>query len=192
MDIPWGSAASQKFVTNVGLITSNGPLGHNVMAAEWTHHISYSPGFIAINIHEKDVTAHNILKSGEFGVNLASAKQSVLSSIAGGYTGREVDKIAVLNRLSVKFYKARKINVLMIKGATLNLECRFVFEKKLGDHIMFVGEVVEMKVNEDIEPLAYHGGKYWKLGENIKKPLQIVLDRIARLVDKHKKPKNND
>ncbi len=29
MDIPWGSEAAKKFITNVGLITSNGPFGHN-------------------------------------------------------------------------------------------------------------------------------------------------------------------
>ncbi len=26
-----------KFVTNVGLVTSNGPHGQNIMACEWTH-----------------------------------------------------------------------------------------------------------------------------------------------------------
>ena len=42
-----------QFLTNVGLITSDGPYGPNVMAAEWTHHISYSPGLIAVNIHRQ-------------------------------------------------------------------------------------------------------------------------------------------
>ena len=29
MDLPWGDARSIQFVTNVGLITSNGPYGYN-------------------------------------------------------------------------------------------------------------------------------------------------------------------
>ena len=60
-----------QFLTNVGLITSDGPYGPNVMAAEWTHHISYSPGLIAVNIRGRDTTAENIKDSKEFGVNLA-------------------------------------------------------------------------------------------------------------------------
>ena len=41
MDIPWGSEGTRKFVTNVGLITSDDPHGNNIMAAEWTHLVSY-------------------------------------------------------------------------------------------------------------------------------------------------------
>jgi flavin reductase (DIM6/NTAB) family NADH-FMN oxidoreductase RutF len=47
MDLLWNDRRTRQFVTNVGLITSDGPLGPNIMAAEWTHHISYSPSLIA-------------------------------------------------------------------------------------------------------------------------------------------------
>ena len=46
MDLPWGDEKTTKFVTNVGLITSNGPYGYNIIAAEWTHQVSYSPSLI--------------------------------------------------------------------------------------------------------------------------------------------------
>ena len=50
MDLSWNDRRTRQFVTNVGLITSVGPLGPNIMAAEWTHQISYSPSLIAANI----------------------------------------------------------------------------------------------------------------------------------------------
>lgn len=49
-----------KFITNVGLITSNGHFGTDVMACEWTHHISYRPGLIAVCIHPDKATHENI------------------------------------------------------------------------------------------------------------------------------------
>ena len=58
---------TRQFLTNVGLITTDGPYGPNVMAAEWTHHISYTPSLIAINVRG-DATAENIDHSKEFGV----------------------------------------------------------------------------------------------------------------------------
>jgi flavin reductase (DIM6/NTAB) family NADH-FMN oxidoreductase RutF len=186
MDLPWGDPRSNAFMTNVGLITSDGPHGQNIMAAEWTHHISYKPGLIAVNIHPTDATAENIEKTKEFGVNLCAADQNVASSIAGGSTGREVDKIKVLKELGVEFYPARKIRALMVKGAALNAECRLVQAIPLGDHTMFVGEVLEASVSGR-PPLAYHDGKYWKVGERIPKPGQDVLDRIQKLVGKHRK-----
>lgn len=186
MDIQWGSDPAKKFITNVGLITSDGPHGPNVMAAEWTHHISYEPGLIAVAIRPEDATAENIQKTKEFGVSLCATDQNVVSSISGGSTGKEIDKIAVLKELGVEFYQGKKIKAPMIKGAALNVECRLVHAKDLGDHTLFVGEAVDVQVS-DKEPLAYFAGKYWKLGERIQKPPQEVLEKIQKLVDKYKK-----
>ena len=60
MDLPWGEERNKQFVTNVGLITSNGPNGHDIMSAEWTHHVSYSPGLIAVCVNFHDATHENI------------------------------------------------------------------------------------------------------------------------------------
>ncbi len=186
MDIPWGSDGAKKFVTNVGLITSTGPFGDNIMAAEWTHHVSYSPALIAVCLHEMDTTTQNILKTKEFGVNLAAQDQNVLSSVSGGSHGKDVDKIKVLKDLGFRFYKGKKIKAFMVEGASLNAECKVIFSKTLGDHVMFVGEVQEVNISEK-ESLIYHGGKYFKAGENIPRPQQEEMDKIKQLVEKYKK-----
>lgn len=178
---------ARRFVTNVGLITSNGPHGNNVMAAEWTHNISYRPFYIQINVHPNDATADNIKTSREFGVNLAATDQNIASSIAGNYTGKEIDKVAVLKELGIEFYKAKSINALMIKGSVLNAECKIVKIEELGDHIMFVGEVIELSVDENKSPLLYHLRRYFKLGGNIVKPDDDALDKMNDLIEKHKK-----
>ena len=93
MDLPWNDRRTRQFLTNVGLITSDGPHGPNVMAAEWTHHISYSPSLIAVNIRGTGTTAQNI-KVSEFGVNLAPEDQNILCSLTGRYSGKHLDKVA--------------------------------------------------------------------------------------------------
>jgi flavin reductase (DIM6/NTAB) family NADH-FMN oxidoreductase RutF len=50
MELPWNEPRSNKFVTIVGLITSSGSSGPNIMACEWTHHLSYKPGVIAVSL----------------------------------------------------------------------------------------------------------------------------------------------
>lgn len=184
--MPWGSAESGKFVTNVGLITSNGPYGHNVMSAEWTHHVSYSPGLVMVNVGFDKATEANIKKSAVFGVNLAAFDQNIIASISGGSTGKEIDKIAVLKELGVEFYKAKKINVLMVKGAALNAECKLFQAIKLGDHHAFIGEVLTASAT-DKQPIAYSDGKYWKFGEHVMKPPPEELERIREIVEKHRK-----
>ena len=184
MDLPWGDERSVKFITNVGLITSNGSNGQNVMAAEWTHHISYNPGLIAVCIGEGKATAENIRETKKFGVNIASVDQSIPSSVSGGFTGKEVDKIAALKELGFKFYEGKN-GILMIEGAAMNAECNLFKEIQLGSHTMFVGEVTEASAGK--EPLAYHQGKYWAMDKALPRPSDEERQKIKEIVEKHKK-----
>ena len=187
MDLPWGDEKSNKFITNVGLITSDGPFGQDVMACEWTHHVSYSPGLIVVCIRPSDATHENVKQTKEFGVNLCAANQSVMSSVAGGYSGKEYDKINALKELGFEFYHAKKIRAPMVKGVAMNAECKLVNEYSLGDHTMFVGEVVEASNTADKPPLAYHNGRYWIMDENVAKPSQEERERLRKVVEKFKK-----
>jgi flavin reductase (DIM6/NTAB) family NADH-FMN oxidoreductase RutF len=192
MDLPWNDRRTRQFSTNVGLITSDGPYGPNVMAAEWTHHISYSPSLTAVNIRGTDATAENIKDSGEFGVNLASEDQNLLCSLAGRYSGKHLDKISFFKEIGVVFYKANKIKALLIRGAAMNAECKLLRQDEMGDHIMFVGEIIEITADENIKPLIYHNGMYWKLGENLTRPRQEILDGIKQFAEKYQKSTNNN
>jgi flavin reductase (DIM6/NTAB) family NADH-FMN oxidoreductase RutF len=187
MDLPWNDERSNNFITNVGLITSDGPFGANIMSCEWTHHVSYRPGLIAVCIRPGDATHDNIIQTKEFGVNLCSADQSILSSVAGGYTGIRYNKINALKELGFKFYKAKRIQVVMIEGASVNIECTLIKEITLGDHTTFVGEVVEASNNPEKEPLAYYKGKYFIINTNIVKPSDKERQRIRKIVEKYRK-----
>ncbi|QQR93069.1 MAG: flavin reductase [Candidatus Iainarchaeum archaeon] len=182
MNIDWGSPAAHAFITNVGIITSNGPIGANAMAAEWTHQISYSPGLIAVAIsNHNDATAENIRATKEFGVNLAATDQDVASSISGKSSGKNIDKIAVLKELGFAFYAGKKIASPMLENASLNVECKLVHEVKLGSHTLFVGEAVDVRVGAK-EPLAFHAGKYWKLDTPIQKPSDAERTKMKAMV----------
>jgi len=186
LDIQWGSKEALKFVTNAGIITSNGPHGKNAMTAEWTHQVSYSPGLMAVSIMPGKATYENIVATKEFGINIASVKQNIAASVAGGSTGKEVDKIGALEKLGFESYAGKKINVPMLKGAALNVELKLVNEIPLGSHTLFVGEVVEVNADSE-EPLAYHGGKFWKLTEQIEKPTPEQMEKISATVQQYKK-----
>lgn len=186
MDIQWGSEISEKFTTNVGLITSDGPHGPNIMSAEWTHHVSYRPGLIAIHLGHRKATLENIRETKEFGVNITSMDQNIIASVSGSTTGREVDKISALKELGFKFYPAKKIKTLMVEGAAMNAECKLIKEIELGDHVMLVGDVIEASAS-DKESLAYHKGKYWIMDNNVKKPSDKERGRIREILEKHRK-----
>jgi flavin reductase (DIM6/NTAB) family NADH-FMN oxidoreductase RutF len=185
MELPWNDPRSNKFVTTLGLITSEGKNGPNIMACEWTHHISYNPGLIAVSLGHTKATAENIRNSKEFGINLCAKDQSILSSIAGGYSGSKYNKIEAIKELGFEFIKANKIKTLMVKGAALNAECKLFQEITFGDHIMFIGEVVDATQNSEKQPLVYHNGKYWSL-ETTVKPNTAEREIVRKVVEKYR------
>ncbi len=66
MDLAWGDPRSNKFASSIGLITSNGSHGQDILACEWTHHLSYRPGLIAVSLGPTKATVENIKKSKNF------------------------------------------------------------------------------------------------------------------------------
>ena len=110
-----------------------------------------------------------------------------MASIAGNNSGKNINKIEALKELGFKFFKAKKIKTLMVEGAALNVECKLVDKVEVGDHVAFIGEVVEIHRITDKNPLAYHGLKYWKLNKTIPKPPQYELERIQKIIEKHKR-----
>ncbi|KAA2281585.1 flavin reductase family protein [Candidatus Nitrosocosmicus agrestis] len=192
MDLPWGDPRSNKFATSIGLVTSNGPHGHDIMACEWTHHLSYRPGLIAVSLGPTKTTVKNIRASKEFGINLCATDQTIIASVAGGYSGRDYDKINVLKEIGFQFFQADNIDVLMVKGASLNAECKLFKEVTFGDHVMLIGEVLEATHNPEKESLIYNNGKYWSL-QSIEKPNEETRQSIKDILNKYKKtPNDND
>ena len=192
MELGWGNQKASKFVTNVGLITSDGPNGQDIMGAEWTYYVSWSPAIITVHIGKSidgkgKATLDNIRAKKEFGVNIAAEDQNVFASIAGGSSGHDVDKLAVLRGMGAMFYKAKHIGAPMLLGAALNAECRVKEIVELGDISMVVGEVLEIEAHDEKKPLIYSFGKYYELGAQIHKPKQDVLDKISALTEKNRK-----
>lgn len=181
-------SAQRLFMTGVSLITSNGPNGKNVMAAEWTMQISYEPMLIAVFIHEGSNTLKNIKKTKQFGINVASEKQSTLVSIAGGYSRKEVDKLNIRN--SFQMLKSKKTKIPLIANCLINAECKLFTIRKIGDHTMVVGRVTSIRYDETKNPLAYHRNRYFRIGSMIEPIRDKVLVSKKTFDFFHKQSKN--
>lgn len=188
VDLSWGSKQAGVLIKNVGLITTKNIDGDNIMACEWAYQLSHSPPLIGISLDPHQTTAQIIRTSKEFGVSIATIHQGFVASIAGGSSGKSFDKISALKELGVQFEKGKRIKTLLVKDSALQLECQLVNEISVGDHVLFVGEVVRVHTTGK-EPLAYYQWKYWKLTENISKPSDEERARQKKVVEKHARKK---
>lgn len=189
MEIKYGSDEAKQFVTNLGLVTSNGKWGHNIMTAEWVHHISYSPAMVMVNVHDYDATADNIMESGEFGISLASEGQAEMAKIAGNSSGKSIDKIAALEELGFGFHAASRIGVRMVSDAALSLECKLIKHEKVGDHMMFIGEVVSANAMNGEGPAIFRSGAgVYKVGERVEHgEMQLDDGTVRDALERHRR-----
>lgn len=188
MDIAWNDDRTQALVRNVGLITSKGPAGENIMAAEWTHLVAHEPAMIMVHAWKDTATAQNIAATNVFGANIAAENQNWVASLAGGSSGYDVDKVAALRELGVEFYPAEKIDGFMIKNAAVNLECEVVDEIDVAGYRVFIGRVVAL-CGTNQNPLVYSHGKYVRRGEHIQKPDEKTRKHFQSVLRKHRKNK---
>lgn len=186
MDFDWNGEEHQKFVTNVGLVTSEGPHGKNVMAAEWTYLTSFAPATIVVSIGPHKATAENIRETKKFGVSIAAEDQNWISSIAGGSTGKKFDKVSALQEMGVQFKTGEKTGMLLVEGASLHAECELMQTIDLGDRQLFIGKILSASTSEK-NPIAYHQGKYWKMDTQVEKPTQEKRAEMRAIVEKHAK-----
>ena len=104
------------FTTTCALITTDGPHGPNVMAAEWTFNVSYRPFLILVAIDPGNRTHDMILESQEFGVNLVAEDQVAAMGFAGHYSKADTDK---LSSEAFDTFPAKHIRAPLIRGALL-------------------------------------------------------------------------
>ncbi len=175
--------------TSVGIISSRGALGDNLMSAEWTYLVSYDPAIFTVHIgnRKSKATAENIAETKVFGVSMAASHHNTLTSIIGNHSGHDVDKVAILEELGYTFERGQETGVLYVKDSVLALECRLMKVEPIGDHTMFMGEVVAIMEGTSEDPLLYNKKKYWKIGEKITKPSDEERAKQDEIVERYRR-----
>ena len=159
--------ASQNYTTTtVALVTSSNENKVNVMSAEWSIRVSIEPFLIGLLVAYERETYKLIKDSGEFGLSYCSDKQGELAHIAGNYSFKDTDKFGTGKFLT---FPSKFIKAPLIEGSISNYECKVIDEFKMGDHAAFVGKVLEGYYDDEKKPLVFHHGKFFHLGEKIKR-----------------------
>ncbi|MFC1624734.1 flavin reductase family protein [Candidatus Omnitrophota bacterium] len=141
----------------------------NIITLAWCMPLSHKPPLLAISVGKARFSSELIRKSEEFIVNVPSL--DLLKSVVycGTHSGRDVDKFKASG------LRAQKANRLtkppLIKECIGHLECYLRDVKEVGDHFLFIGEIIHAYAEEDLFSgtwqvdkvnLIFHlGGKFY-------------------------------
>jgi flavin reductase (DIM6/NTAB) family NADH-FMN oxidoreductase RutF len=141
----------------VTLIGSSWDGKDNVMTASWVSFSSRRPPLVSIFINNKHLTRQYISQTREFVMNVLASDQVEASQTCGTVSGRKVDKYA---KAGLKTREADQVGVPLVEDCLANLECRVVADYEVGDHTLFVGEIVAAHGGDRWEPLARFDSRY--------------------------------
>ncbi len=152
----------------------------NIITVAWIGVVNSAPPMISISIRPERYSHKIIKETGEFVANLPNIAILKEMDYCGVASGSKVDKFVETKLTPMD---AEKVRVPMIRECPINLECRVKETLSLGSHDLFLGEIVAMHVDEEIQneegkidvlkanPIAYSPGarEYWSLKERVGK-----------------------
>ena len=137
------------------------------MVAGYNMKCSSNPSMLAVALWIKGYTHKVIQKEKEFVVAVPSKAMEKYIPVFGQLHGNEVSKFT---KTQIPIHKAKYVKAPLLDEAFLNFECKVIKEVKTGDHILFVGEVLQAYQNEDRGIILNMGRKD---GERIFKEFSI-------------------
>lgn len=122
--------------------------------------LSGVPPQVSISIMPTRYSHALISKTKEYVLNIPTADIVKETDYCGIVSGRTVDKFKKTGLTSVN---SKKVRPPAISECPVSLECRVKDILRLGSHDVFVGEVVNINVNEDVLNQAKRIVDYGKL-----------------------------
>ena len=130
------------------LVTCNDEQGKtNIITIAWHTPISIKPPLYGVSIAPSRYSHDLIMTNKEFVVNFVPYEMVEKAHFCGKHSGRTTDKI---HTTKLTLVPAKKIKVPVIKECYAHLECKMVRNLTIGDHTLFVGEVLAVQATENI------------------------------------------
>ena len=147
-----------RFATGVGVMTTVVDGRHHGMTANAFSSVSLAPPLVLVCVERDTVMAGSVLEGRVFAVSFLAEDQEPLSQRFADPTrargGAQFDGVA---------FDVATTGAAVLHGAVGWLDCRLWASYDGGDHLIVVGEVVELGVGGDDGPLLYHRSRYERI-----------------------------
>jgi flavin reductase (DIM6/NTAB) family NADH-FMN oxidoreductase RutF len=119
----------------------------NVMTAAWTGICCSRPPCMAVSLREATSSHGNLVAREAFTISIPSDEQVREIDYIGVVSGRDRDKFADLGLTPAR---AEHVDAPYIEEFPVIIECKRLHTIELGLHTQFIGEVMDVKVEETV------------------------------------------
>ena len=141
------------FATGVTIVTTRGPAGDIGLTANSFSSVSLNPPMVLWSLAKTSASIDAFRDAPHFAIHILSSEQEHLST---RFASKTPDRFAGLD------LERGPDDIPMLANCSARFTCRTAFQYEGGDHVIFVGEVVEFTHSRS-GPLVFHGGRYGML-----------------------------
>ncbi len=148
------------FATGVTIVTTRGEQHAYGMTANSFSSVSLDPPLVLVCVMSRSEGSEHIERNQVFAVNVLTAEQEPLSRYFASRDrprGRDAFE-NVAHRIAAS-------GSPILEGSAAFLDCRLHSTYEVGDHRIFIGEVLQLELQDTATPLLFHGGRYKMLQE---------------------------
>lgn len=159
----------------------------NAMTAAWGGICCSSPPCVAISLRKATYTYSNLMEKKAFTINIPSENYTKEADYFGMVSGKKEDKFA---KTALTPVRSEIVDAPYIKEFPINLECKIIQITEIGLHTQFIGEVMNIKIDdtiqekgdqpiiEQINPLIFapDSRNYYTIGEQVAQAFSIGKD----------------
>jgi flavin reductase len=143
------------FATGVTIVTTRGEQHPYGMTANAFSSVSLDPPLVLVCVKAFSEGAEEIIENGVFAVNILAAEQEPLSRyFASKERPRGRDAFGEIA------HRAAASGSPILDGAVGYLDCALHASHEVGDHVIFIGEVLALDYSHEVAPLVFHAGGY--------------------------------
>jgi len=117
----------------------------NLMTAAWGGVCSSNPPCLTVSLQKPRYSYAAIMERKAYTVSIPSESQADKVDYCGIVSGRDHDKFAKLGWTAVK---SELVDAPYVAECPLIVECKVIHILEVGVHTMFVGEIMDVKVEE--------------------------------------------
>ncbi len=122
--------------------------------------LSLDPPLVLFSLDKSAICHQQFVACSHFSVNVLAEDQTDLSGIFASKNERPWDELALV--------KGEKSNAPLLAGCVAYIECAHEATYPGGDHDIFVGRVLSLRVEGlDRRPLLFFGGTYRRLDSDV-------------------------
>ncbi len=134
----------KKLEYGVYIVTMGRGQTGNAFTASWLTQVSSEPPLIALAVKNKHQSSRLITESGVFAVNLISEGQKEFAKTFYGPAESGYKKLDGITLTDTPTTGSPVLN-----GAAGYLDCKVINRLEVGNHILFIAEVVAAAINSD-------------------------------------------